>query len=607
MREAGKSYANAVAEVREAVDFLRYYAAEAARTLSPGSPAPLGVVACISPWNFPLAIFTGQVAAALAAGNAVIAKPAEETPLIAAEAVRALHEAGVPIDALALLPGAGEVGAALVAAPQVQGVVFTGSTPVARLIEKELAGRLSRNGAPVPLIAETGGLNAMVVDSSALPEQVVGDVMSSAFDSAGQRCSALRILCLQEDVADHMLEMLKGAMAELEVGDPRKLSTDVGPVITAEARDAIKGHVEAMRGRGFPVTQAEPGAAHARGTFLAPALIEVEKVADVEREVFGPVLHVLRYRRDGLDALIDSINAAGYGLTFGLHTRIDETIGRVVERIEAGNIYVNRNIIGATVGVQPFGGSRLSGTGPKAGGPLYLSRLVTEPPPAALEGLEGAVGALGALARLHRLAPDGRPPRGSRALRRPHVALAARRAGRTQGAGRRAQRLCAAPPRPDRRGRDQPKRGAHPDRRDPRDRQRRDREPGEALALKALPPELAHRVTMSFYPLGCPRARRRPLRGRDASAQRSLAPPRRPPRPDRAHPGAHPRAPRRRRGLQSRRPGGGMRDRDQHRRGRRQRESDGDRVMGHVNAVIASGAKIPWGWIAAGLWSDWGC
>jgi RHH-type proline utilization regulon transcriptional repressor/proline dehydrogenase/delta 1-pyrroline-5-carboxylate dehydrogenase len=390
VREAGKSYANAVAEVREAADFLRYYAHEAARTLLPGSPAPLGLVVCISPWNFPLGIFTGQVAAALAAGNAVIAKPAEETPLIAAEAVRALHEGGVPPEALQLMPGAGEVGAALVADPRVQGVVFTGSTPVARLIEKELAGRLTRRGAPLALIAETGGLNAMVVDSSALAEQVVLDVMSSAFDSAGQRCSALRILCLQDDVADRMLAMLKGAMAELEVGDPRALSVDVGPVITAEASEAIVGHIAKMRGRGHKATQTPLGESAARGTFVPPTLIEVNKVADVEREVFGPVLHVLRYKREALDQLIDDINAAGYGLTFGLHTRIDETIARVVERVEVGNIYVNRNIIGATVGVQPFGGSRLSGTGPKAGGPLYLSRLVAEPPASALDGVEGA-------------------------------------------------------------------------------------------------------------------------------------------------------------------------------------------------------------------------
>jgi RHH-type transcriptional regulator, proline utilization regulon repressor / proline dehydrogenase / delta 1-pyrroline-5-carboxylate dehydrogenase len=394
VREAGKSYANAVAEVREAADFLRYYAHEATRTFSPGSPAALGLVVCISPWNFPLAIFTGQVAAALAAGNSVIAKPAEETPLIAAEAVRVLHEAGVPRDALQIMPGAGEVGAALVADPRVQGVVFTGSTPVARLIEKELAGRLTRRGAPVALIAETGGLNAMVVDSSALSEQVVVDVLSSAFDSAGQRCSALRILCLQEDVADRVLTMLKGAMAELEVGDPRRLSVDVGPVITAEARDAIESHVEKMRGSGHTVTQTLLSESAARGTFVPPTLIEVRKVADVEREVFGPVLHVLRYRRDALDKLVDDINAAGYGLTFGLHTRIDETIARVVERIEAGNIYINRNVIGATVGVQPFGGSRLSGTGPKAGGPLYLSRLAAEPAPSALEGVEGSDAAI---------------------------------------------------------------------------------------------------------------------------------------------------------------------------------------------------------------------
>jgi RHH-type transcriptional regulator, proline utilization regulon repressor / proline dehydrogenase / delta 1-pyrroline-5-carboxylate dehydrogenase len=389
VREAGKSYANAVAEVREAADFLRYYAHEATRTLVPGSPAPLGLVVCISPWNFPLAIFMGQIAAALAAGNSVIAKPAEETPLIAAEAVRALHDAGIPHEALQLMPGAGEVGAALVADPRVQGVVFTGSTPVARLIEKALADRLTSRGEPVPLIAETGGLNAMVVDSSALAEQVIVDVLSSAFDSAGQRCSALRILCLQDDVAERILTMLTGAMAELEVGDPRKLSVDVGPVITAEARDGIAGHIQTMRGRGHKVTQAPLGEASARGTFVQPTLIEVRKIADVEREVFGPVLHVLRYKRETLDKLIDNINAAGYGLTFGLHTRIDETIARVVDRIEAGNIYVNRNVIGATVGVQPFGGSKLSGTGPKAGGPLYLSRLVAEPAPGALDGVEG--------------------------------------------------------------------------------------------------------------------------------------------------------------------------------------------------------------------------
>ena len=282
--------------------------------------------------------------------------------------MRILHEAGIPSDALQLIPGAGEVGAALVADTRVQGVIFTGSTPVARSIQKELAGRLTRLGGPTPLIAETGGLNAMVVDSSALAEQVVADVLSSAFDSAGQRCSALRMLCLQDDAADRMLAMLKGAMAELEVGDPRQLSVDVGPIITRNSRDGITAYIETMRRRRHTVTQTPVGEGASRGAFVAPTLIEIGKVADVEREVFGPVLHVLRYRREALDRLIDDINAAGYGLTFGLHTRIDETIARVIERVEAGNIYVNRNIIGATVGVQPFGGSRLSGTGPKAGG-----------------------------------------------------------------------------------------------------------------------------------------------------------------------------------------------------------------------------------------------
>ena len=327
----------------------------------------------------------------------MLAKPAEETPLIAAEAVRLLHAAGVPADALVLVPGAGEVGAALVADPGIQGVVFTGSTPVAKLIQRQLAGRLTRSGQPLPLIAETGGLNALIVDSSALAEQVVGDVISSAFDSAGQRCSALRILCLQEDVADRTLTMLEGAMRELEIGNPERLSVDVGPVITAEARDNILAHIEMMRSRGHRVEQLALGEDARAGTFAPPTIIEIARVADVEREVFGPVLHVLRYARKDLDSLIDDINAAGYGLTFGLHTRIDETIARVVDRIEAGNVYINRNIIGATVGVQPFGGSGLSGTGPKAGGPLYLRRLVAHPPETALAGLEASAGALSTL------------------------------------------------------------------------------------------------------------------------------------------------------------------------------------------------------------------
>ncbi|MFG1375766.1 bifunctional proline dehydrogenase/L-glutamate gamma-semialdehyde dehydrogenase PutA [Xanthobacter autotrophicus] len=378
MREAGKSAANAVAEVREAVDFLRYYADEAAARLT-RDHRPLGPVACISPWNFPLAIFTGQVAAALAAGNPVLAKPAEETPLIAAEAVRLLHAAGIPQDVLQLLPGDGTVGAALVAVPEVAGVLFTGSTDVARRIAEVLAQRLSAQGKPVPLIAETGGQNAMIVDSSALPEQVVADVLASAFDSAGQRCSALRVLCLQEEVAAPMLAMLKGAMAELEIGRTDRLSVDVGPVITKEAQAGIEAHVAAMAARGFRVHRLPLPAEAANGTFVAPTLIEISSMADLTAEVFGPVLHVLRWRRADLARLVDAINATGYGLTFGLHTRLDETIAAVTGSVEAGNLYVNRTMIGAVVGVQPFGGRGLSGTGPKAGGPLYLSRLVTGP------------------------------------------------------------------------------------------------------------------------------------------------------------------------------------------------------------------------------------
>jgi RHH-type transcriptional regulator, proline utilization regulon repressor / proline dehydrogenase / delta 1-pyrroline-5-carboxylate dehydrogenase len=379
IREAGKSAANAIAEVREAVDFLRYYAAQA-RML--GDKQPLGPVVCISPWNFPLAIFTGQVAAALVAGNPVLAKPAEETPLIAAEAVRLLHEAGVPTDALQLMTGDGAIGAALVGAPETAGVMFTGSTEVARLIQKQLAERLSANGKPIPLIAETGGQNAMVVDSSALAEQVVADVIASAFDSAGQRCSALRILCLQEEVADRTLAMLKGALAELRIGNTARLAVDIGPVITAEAKANIEKHIEAMRGRGRRVEQQQLSDETQHGTFVPPTIIELDSIADLEREVFGPVLHVIRYRRDDLDTLIDAINATGYGLTFGLHTRLDETIAQVTGRIKAGNLYINRNVIGAIVGVQPFGGRGLSGTGPKAGGPLYLPRLVHEVSPA---------------------------------------------------------------------------------------------------------------------------------------------------------------------------------------------------------------------------------
>ncbi len=371
MREAGKTAANGIAEVREAVDFLRYYA-DQADALGPGAE-PLGTVVCISPWNFPLSIFTGQVAAALAAGNAVIAKPAEETPLTAAAIVAILHESGVPRGALQFLPGAGDVGAALCGHPDVAAVVFTGSNAVARLIQAQLAPR----GA-VPLIAETGGINAMIVDSSALTEQVVNDVLSSAFDSAGQRCSALRLLCLQEDVADRTLTMLGGAMRELRTGNPDRLSTDVGPVITEDAKARIGAHIAAMREAGHRVTQAP--LATTAGTFVPPTLIELDRIDQLAQEIFGPVLHVVRYQRQDIDRVIDAINALGFGLTFGLHTRLDDTIDAVTARINAGNIYVNRNIIGAVVGVQPFGGQGMSGTGPKAGGPLYVRRLVKQRP-----------------------------------------------------------------------------------------------------------------------------------------------------------------------------------------------------------------------------------
>ncbi|MET3900076.1 RHH-type proline utilization regulon transcriptional repressor/proline dehydrogenase/delta 1-pyrroline-5-carboxylate dehydrogenase [Devosia sp. UYZn731] len=375
IREAGKSAANAISEVREAVDFLRYYA-DQAESLDSTAHAPLGPVVCISPWNFPLAIFTGQVAAALVAGNPVIAKPAEETPLIAAQAIELLYAAGVPREVLQFLPGDGRMGAALVGDAGTCGVMFTGSTDVARFIAKQLAERTLPDGCPVPFVAETGGQNALIVDSSALTEQVVGDVLASAFDSAGQRCSALRVLCLQEDIADKTLAMLKGAMAELRTGNPDRLGIDIGPVITDEAQKIIADHVSALRAKGRTIVEAPLDPATALGTFVAPTLIELKELSELTREVFGPVLHVVRYRREDIDSLVDRINGLGYGLTFGLHTRIDTTIERVTSRISAGNIYVNRNQIGAVVGVQPFGGHGLSGTGPKAGGPLYLRRLV---------------------------------------------------------------------------------------------------------------------------------------------------------------------------------------------------------------------------------------
>ncbi|UVV74211.1 trifunctional transcriptional regulator/proline dehydrogenase/L-glutamate gamma-semialdehyde dehydrogenase [Pantoea agglomerans] len=390
VREAGKTYNNAIAEVREAVDFLYYYAGMVRDDFDNETHRPLGPVVCISPWNFPLAIFTGQIAAALAAGNSVLAKPAEQTPLIAAQAVQILLDAGVPPGVLQLLPGQGEtVGAQLTGDVRVRGVMFTGSTAVATLLQRNLAGRLDQHGRPVPLIAETGGMNAMIVDSSALTEQVVIDIVASAFDSAGQRCSALRLLCIQEDVADHTLKMLRGAMAECRMGNPERFSTDIGPVIDAEAKANIDRHIQAMRNKGFTVYQAvqdnpQDSKEWNSGTFVKPTLIELGQVSDLDKEIFGPVLHVVRFTRNNLPQLVEQINASGYGLTLGVHTRIDETIAQVTANARVGNLYVNRNMVGAVVGVQPFGGEGLSGTGPKAGGPLYLYRLLAHRPDSAL-------------------------------------------------------------------------------------------------------------------------------------------------------------------------------------------------------------------------------
>ena len=413
VREAGKTLPNAVGEVREAVDFCRYYAARIRAEFDNRTHKGLGPVVCIAPWNFPLAIFTGEVAAALAAGNAVLAKPAEQTPLIAAAAVRLFHAAGVPADVLQLLPGDGAtVGAALVADPRVQGIVFTGSTEVALLINRTLAER----GGDTVLIAETGGQNAMIVDSTALTEQVVGDVLASAFDSAGQRCSALRVLYVQEDVAERTIHMLIGAMDELAVGDPSKLATDIGPVIDKDAQGQLLAHIERMKANAEWHHQAKlPDAA---GTFVPPTMLEIGSLDELKREVFGPVLHVLRYREAELPQVIEAINGTGYGLTHGLHTRIDEKVSQDLAAIRAGNLYVNRNIVGAVVGVQPFGGHGLSGTGPKAGGPLYLHRLCRtdkspelhgEPVPVAFDALRALEQALPELADL--------PPEQARRLR----------------------------------------------------------------------------------------------------------------------------------------------------------------------------------------------
>ncbi|MBL0849310.1 MAG: trifunctional transcriptional regulator/proline dehydrogenase/L-glutamate gamma-semialdehyde dehydrogenase [Candidatus Liberibacter ctenarytainae] len=389
VREAGKTYSNAISEVRETIDFLRYYAQQISDYDSTYSP--LGAVVCISPWNFPLAIFTGQIAAALAAGNTVLAKPAEQTPIIAMLAVQLLHQAGIPRDVLQLLPGRGDtVGIKLISDKQTNGVIFTGSTYVAKFIQRNLAGRLNAKQKPIPLIAETGGLNTMIVDSSALTEQVVNDVVISAFDSAGQRCSALRVLCVQEEVAERTLTMLKGAMAECRVGNPICLETDIGPVIDRKSQYNIEKHIEKMRQIGKSIYQVCyhnqcDDQQWKKGSFVQPTLIEISHLSELKNEVFGPVLHVLRYKRQEIQHLIKQINDSGYGLTLGLHTRIDETISLVSKTAKVGNIYVNRNMVGAVVGVQPFGGEGLSGTGPKAGGPLYLYRLLSQRPDSAID------------------------------------------------------------------------------------------------------------------------------------------------------------------------------------------------------------------------------
>ncbi len=388
IREAGKSIADAIAEVREAIDFCRYYALEARKTLSrqyfKGPTGEIdsmkchgrGPVVCISPWNFPLAIFTGQVVAALVAGNPVLAKPAEQTTLIAAHAVSLMHKAGIPRDVVQLVPGPGSrVGAKLVADLRVKGVVFTGSTETARFINQTLA---KRDGAIVPLIAETGGQNAMIVDSSALPEQTVMDVLQSAFYSAGQRCSALRVLYIQEEIADKFLFMLKGAMEKLKLGDPGLLNTDVGPVIDSDALAMLEAHAKKMDEEAKLIHKVTMSNECREGTFFQPRAYELKSIKQLQREVFGPILHVIRFKMKNLNQVIADINSTGYGLTLGIHSRIDETVDYIQRRVRVGNCYVNRNMVGAVVGVQPFGGEGLSGTGPKAGGPHYLTRLCTE-------------------------------------------------------------------------------------------------------------------------------------------------------------------------------------------------------------------------------------
>lgn len=389
VREAGKTLGDAIAEVREAADFCRYYASQAREQFGGARELPgptgeqnlyslhgRGAFVCISPWNFPLAIFMGQITAALAAGNSVLAKPAAQTPLVATAAIELLHRSGVPVDALHLLPGRGSsVGSALVADERIAGVAMTGSTATAKLIARTLA---ARNGPILPLIAETGGQNAMFVDSTALPEQVVDDVVRSAFLSAGQRCSALRVLYLQEEIADGLITMIQGAMDELQLGNPANLSTDVGPVIDAQAREQLLAHVEQLKGTGCLLHTSRAGQDCVHGTFVAPHLFAIDSVETLDREHFGPLLHVVRYRSQDLHKHLEQLRATGFGLTLGVHTRVEAVARAINDATPAGNVYVNRNMIGAVVGVQPFGGHGLSGTGPKAGGPLYLQRFATE-------------------------------------------------------------------------------------------------------------------------------------------------------------------------------------------------------------------------------------
>ena len=388
VREGKRTYSDAVSEVREAADFCRYYASQARKnfhsSLLPGPAGERnelalhgrGVFACISPWNFPLAIFTGQVAAALAAGNTVIAKPAEQTPRIALQSISLLHAAGIPTDAAICVVGDGEtVGAPLVADPRIAGVAFTGSVETAKRINAALA---ARDGPIIPLIAETGGVNAMIVDSSALPEQVVDDVVVSAFQSAGQRCSAQRILFLEEGCAPRVLRLIAGALAELKVGDPAEPDTDVGPIIDAAAHVTLASHIERLRSSAKLIGEAPLPAKLPEGHFIAPIAFEVPFDALPRIEIFGPILHVATYKRSELDAVLEWLRGTGYGLTLGIHSRIETFVDHVIRSAHVGNIYVNRSMIGAVVGVQPFGGEGLSGTGPKAGGPHYLPRFATE-------------------------------------------------------------------------------------------------------------------------------------------------------------------------------------------------------------------------------------